>query len=105
MGHLPKTIKQQQITEAFEDYGQVKSVDVSTRQQSMHCRHMYPLASWLEECSYRPAVCIAVSLFLSPQVVAPRGCAYVVMVHRSDAARALGGLKELRLAGNLSKVC
>ena len=29
VGHLPKTIKQQQINEAFEDYGQVKSVDVS----------------------------------------------------------------------------
>ena len=29
IGHLSKTTKQQQIKEAFEDYGQVKSVDVS----------------------------------------------------------------------------
>lgn len=29
LGHLSKTIKQQQINEAFEDYGQVRSVDVS----------------------------------------------------------------------------
>ena len=39
------------------------------------------------------------------QVVAARGCAYVLMVHRTDAVRALGGLKDLRLAGSHCKVC
>lgn len=39
------------------------------------------------------------------QVVAVRGCAYVVMVHRTDAVRALGGLKDLRLTGSHCKVC
>ena len=29
MGHLAKTVKQAQIMGAFEDFGQVKSVDVS----------------------------------------------------------------------------
>ncbi len=29
VGHLPKNVKYQQIKEAFEDYGQVESVDVS----------------------------------------------------------------------------
>ena len=29
MGHLSKTAKEPQIKTAFEDYGQVKSVDVS----------------------------------------------------------------------------
>ena len=29
MGHLAKSVTQAQITQAFEDFGQVKSVDVS----------------------------------------------------------------------------
>ena len=29
MGHLAKTVNQAQIMQAFEDFGQVKSVDVS----------------------------------------------------------------------------
>ena len=40
----------------------------------------------------------------SLQVVAARGCAYVVMVHRSDAVRALSGLKDARLCGSQCKV-
>lgn len=35
------------------------------------------------------------------QVVVARGCAYVVMVHRSDAVRALGGLKDNRIGGKV----
>ena len=37
--------------------------------------------------------------------MAARGCAYVVMVHRSDAVRALSGLKDARLYGSQVKVC
>ena len=43
-------------------------------------------------------VCVCV------QVVGARGCAYVVMVHRSDAVRALHGLKDIRLGGTTGKV-
>ena len=38
-------------------------------------------------------------------MVAARGCAYVVMVHRNDATRALNGLKDTRLCGSACKVC
>ena len=38
------------------------------------------------------------------QVVAARGCAYVVMVHRSDATRARQGLKDIRIGGQHGKV-
>jgi len=38
------------------------------------------------------------------QVVAARGCAYVVMVHRSDATRARLGLKDIRIGGQHGKV-
>ena len=38
------------------------------------------------------------------QLVLARGCAYVVMVHRSDASRALNSLRDLRLGGNTCKV-
>ena len=38
------------------------------------------------------------------QVVHARGCAYIVMVHRSDAVRALHSLRDLRLNGNTCKV-
>ena len=38
------------------------------------------------------------------QLVQARGCAYVVMVHRADAARALNALKDLKLNGTTCKV-
>ena len=47
-------------------------------------------------CAYLHVIC--------PQVVAARGCAYVVMVHRGDAARALRNLKDSRIAGHQCKV-
>lgn len=38
------------------------------------------------------------------QLVQARGCAYIVMVHRADAVRALNTLKDLKLNGNTCKV-
>lgn len=64
MGHVAKSVSSEQVVQAFEDFGQVKSVDL----------------------------------------VHARGCAYVVMVHRSDAMRALNSLKSLKLNGNTCKL-
>ena len=83
LGHLSKTVKETQIKEAFEDFGQVKSVDVSSTYTTLHILG-----------TDSPLV----------QVVAARGCAYIVMVHRSDAVRALSGLKDVRLGGSACKV-
>lgn len=46
------------------------------------------------------------TLFYAPllQLVQARGCAYIVMVHRADAVRALNTLKDLKLNGNTCKV-
>ena len=44
------------------------------------------------------------SWLIGLQVVHARGCAYIVMVHRSDAVRALHSLRDLRLNGNTCKV-
>lgn len=41
---------------------------------------------------------------LTLQLVQARGCAYIVMVHRADAVRALNTLKDLKLNGNTCKV-
>ena len=40
MGHLAKTVKQAQIMGAFEDFGQVKSVDVSCMILCMYYVHV-----------------------------------------------------------------
>ena len=85
IGHLAKTVTQTQIAQSFEDFGQVKSVDVS-------------MTSLFPPSLPDPPPPL-------PQLVTARACAYVMMVHRSDAARALNQLRNLKLNGNTCKVC
>ena len=46
----------------------------------------------------------AIMFVCTLQLVQARGCAYIVMVHRADAVRALNTLKDLKLNGNTCKV-
>ncbi|TTE07129.1 Protein SCAF8 [Bagarius yarrelli] len=58
VGQVDKKATQQDLTNLFEEFGQIESINVSQL--------------WI----------------LSPAMIPPRGCAYICMVHRQDAYRA-----------------
>lgn len=118
VGQVDKKATQQDLTNLFEEFGQIESINVS--------RPLPPLPSNLVAvCSFdllkknvmtvpKPVITVAVpndlscvlffffsfllnsclTIFLSPcprvslQMIPPRGCAYICMVHRQDAYRA-----------------
>lgn len=83
VGQLDKKTQQTDIMLLLEEFGQIESVNVSTSPASISIT-----------CSTSSVRCLFTELYYFLQMIPPRGCAYIVMVHRQDASSALNKLSR-----------
>ncbi|RMC12915.1 hypothetical protein DUI87_10442 [Hirundo rustica rustica] len=78
VGQVDKKATQQDLTNLFEEFGQIESINLKI---VIYCFE-----------ALKPVHFKTTAVF--PQMIPPRGCAYVCMVHRQDAYRALQKLSS-----------
>lgn len=83
LGHVPKLVSEADLSDTFGEFGAITSIDVI----NWHLNEM-----------------LTYSLILNWQLIPSRGCAYVCMNRRQDAAKALNSLRSLKLHGSQIKV-
>lgn len=90
VGQLDKKTQQSDVMSLLEEFGQIESINVSldnlyTIYVYYTFKNIYSLLLAQDVLKYF----IVIFCFLYVQMIPPRGCAYIVMVHRQDAYTAL----------------
>lgn len=104
VGQVDKKATQQDLTNLFEEFGQIESINVSrsvpvsTWDCTLSFFHLITLLNLLSfytqwRCvvvwpSHVLCNLICICACVRAQMIPPRGCAYICMVHRQDAYRA-----------------
>ena len=86
VGQLDKKTQQSDLMSVLEEFGQIESINVSLDNSKI------PIS--LYDLKVMSSTFSLLSLALSVQMIPPRGCAYIVMVHRQDAYTALSKLRR-----------
>lgn len=86
IGQLDKKTQQSDVVSLLEEFGQIESINVSLGSIENTYFH---LSLAMQHCVLEFNLC-----FLYIQMIPPRGCAYIVMVHRQDAYTALNKLSR-----------